>query len=107
MLETAFGLGMTAVESSALSLERLIEALTIGPVRALQLDRFAPGIGTLSVGAPAEVAIVDPAREWTVDPRAFASKGKNTPLVGQMLRGQVVATIYDGKLVYELEGAPA
>jgi dihydroorotase len=107
MLETALGLSLTAVGQGGLTFERLIEALTIGPVRALRLDRFAPGIGTLSVGAPAEVTLLDPRREWTVDPGQLASKGKNTPLAGQTLRGQVVATIYGGRLVFELEGAPA
>jgi dihydroorotase len=106
MLETAFGLAITPVLAGTLTLERLIEALTIGPVRALGLGRYAPGIGTLSVGAPADLAILDPQREWLVDPQTFASKGKNTPLAGQMLRGQVIATIYGGEPVYEREGAP-
>ena len=73
-------------------------------MRALGLDRTSPGIGTLSAGAPADVVLLDPAREWTVEPRDFASKGKNTPLGGKTLRGQVVATIYGGEVVYELEG---
>ena len=95
---------MIALESGSLSLERVVEALTIGPVRALGLEAKVPGIGTLSVGAPADVAIVDPTREWTVEPETFASKGKNTPLGGRRLRGQVVATVYGGEVVHMLEG---
>jgi dihydroorotase len=106
MLETALGLALMPVHAGELTLGRLIEALTIGPVRALSLDQFAPGIGTLSPGAPADLVLFDPQREWTVDPTAFASKGKNTPLAGQTLRGQVIATIYGGEPVYEREGAP-
>jgi dihydroorotase len=102
-LETAFGLVMTA----GLGLERVIEALTISPVRALGLDRKLPGLGTLATGAPADIVLLDPQREWTVEPQTFASKGKNTPLGGRTLRGQVVATIYGGEIVYELEGARA
>ena len=79
-LETAFALSMLATQPGGLSLERVIEALTIGPVRALGLDRRVAGLGTLSPGAPGDVVIIDPAREWTVEPSHFASKGKNTPL---------------------------
>ena len=40
-----------------------------------------------------------------MDPASFASKGKNTPLAGVTLRGQAVATVYGGEVVYALEGA--
>jgi dihydroorotase len=98
-LETAIGLAMRAT-GSGLTLERVIEALTIGPVRALGLNRKIQGLGTLSVGAPADVVLLNPTREWTVEPSQFASKGKNTPLGGWTLRGEVVATIYAGHVVY-------
>jgi dihydroorotase len=49
--------------------------------------------------------VFDAAREWTVEREALASKGKNTPLLGQTLRGQVVATVYAGQVVHALEGA--
>ncbi len=107
MLETALGLGLRAVDSGGLSFERLIETLTSGPVRALNLDRVVPGIGTLTVGAPADVAVIDPQREWTVQPESFASKGKNTPLGGQALRGQVIATVFGGAVVFQHEGSPS
>jgi len=102
-LETALALSLTA----AVTLERVVEALTIGPVRALGLDRSIPGIGTLSEGAPADVVIFDPKREWTVDPADFVSKGKSTPLAGRTLRGAVVATVYAGEVVHALEGTGA
>jgi dihydroorotase len=99
-LETALALAL----STGVSVGRVVEALTIGPARALGLDRRVPGIGTLSVGAPGDVVVFDPAREWTVEREALASKGKNTPLLGQTLRGQVVATVYVGAVVHALEG---
>jgi dihydroorotase len=99
-LETAFALSMLATVDTGLSLERVIEALTIGPVRALNLDRRVEGLGTLAPGAPADVVILDPSREWTVEPAQFASKGKNTPLGGRALRGAIVATVYGGEVVY-------
>ena len=45
--------------------------------------------------------MIDPNMEWVVDTTAFASKGKNTPLVGSTLKGKVMATISLGKLVYQ------
>lgn len=104
MLETAFALSMRAVDAGYLSIERLIEALTSAPARALGLDRSLPGIGSLSVGAAADIVILDPQQEWIVDPAALVSKGKNTPLGGQTLRGQVVATLYGGEVVYQRSG---
>ena len=90
-----------------ISVERVIEALTIGPVRALNLERFEPGIGTLAPGSPADIAVIDPAEEWTVEPETFASRGKNTPLGGRRLTGRVLATIYGGEVVHALEGVTA
>jgi dihydroorotase len=110
-LETAFALCLTLVHDAVgaqhaapLQLPSLIRALTAGPVRTLGLDRQVDGIGTLSPGAPGDVALIDPEAEWTVEPSAlggFASKGKNTPLAGRTLRGRVVATVYGGRVVWQ------
>ncbi len=100
-LETALSLSLR----SGLSVERLVEALTIGPVRALNLDRRVPGIGTLSAGAPADIVLFDPEREWTVTRETIASKGKNTPVMDQTLRGVVVATVYAGSVMYEVSSS--
>jgi dihydroorotase len=102
-LETAFGLCMRLVHEKKISLETLVERMTIGPVRALGLDRHVHGIGTLAVGAPADVVVLDPGAEWTVEPERFASKGKNTPLGGVTLRGAVVATVACGRVVHHAE----
>jgi len=94
-LETALGLCLTA-----LGIETAVQRLTVAPVRALGLDRRIQGLGTLSPGAPADVALIDQALEWTVEPELFASKGKNTPLAGRTLRGRVTATVHAGKVVW-------
>ena len=73
-------------------------------MRALGLDARIEGLGTLSVGAPGDVTLIDPEAEWTVEPERFASKGRNTPLAGRTLRGRVVATVYAGRAVWLLEG---
>jgi len=100
-LETALALSLSAPR---VRLERVVEALTIGPARALGLDARVPGIGTLSEGAPGDIVIFDPQREWAVEPADFASKGRNTPLAGRTLKGAVVATIYGGEVVHAWEG---
>ena len=100
-LETALGLCLALVHDGRVELPALIEKLTVGPVRALGLDRHVEGLGTLSVGAPGDVALIDPEAEWTVEPERFASKGRNTPLAGRRLRGRAVATIYGGKVVFD------
>ena len=57
-------------------------------------------LGTLREGAAADVTIFDPDADWVVDADSFASRGKNTPLDGVTLKGQVVATIVGGEVVY-------
>ena len=53
---------------------------------------------TLEPGAPAELAILAPDEEWTVDVRLLASKSQNTPWAGRTLRGRAVATYRKGRL---------
>ncbi|MEZ4554723.1 MAG: dihydroorotase [Dehalococcoidia bacterium] len=105
-LETAFGLLMSLVHAGHLDLVTLMERLTAGPARAWDLDRRAglEGIGTLAPGALGDLVVLDPNAEWTVNPREFASTGRNTPLAGRRLRGRVVATVYGGRVVHALEG---
>ncbi len=95
-LETALGSLAGLVFHSEMSLNTLVAALTVGPARVLGYEK----LGTLEVGAPADITIFDLHKEWLVDPARFASKGKNTPLVGSMLKGKVMATIYMGNPVY-------
>jgi dihydroorotase len=94
-LETAFGLLMRLVHSRALTLQELIGALTHRPAGAWGLP-----YGTLQPGAAADVVVLDPDQAWVVDPERFLSKGKNTPLGGQTLRGTVLMTIANGSIVY-------
>jgi dihydroorotase len=94
-LETALAAVLGLVHRGELDLAQLLRRLTSEPARAFGL----PG-GTLREGVAADVCFFDPDAEWTVDPEQFASKGKNTPLLGQTLRGQVVGTICGGNLVF-------
>jgi dihydroorotase len=94
-LETAFGLLMRLVHTSALSLNELIAVLTTRPAQAWDLP-----FGTLAPGAVADIVVLDPDQAWVVDPERFLSKGKNSPLWGQTLRGTVLLTIAQGAVVY-------
>jgi dihydroorotase len=94
-LETAFGLLMRLVHAGALTLTELIGALTHRPSLAWDLP-----YGTLAPGSAADVVVLDPDQAWVVDPERFFSKGRNSPLGGQTLRGTVLLTLARGSIVY-------
>lgn len=101
-LETALGLVLTElVAKDVLGLPTAIERMTLAPARAFDLDA-----GRLRRGAPADVTIIDPALEWTVDPSTFHSRSRNTPFAGWQLRGRAVRTIVDGRVVWSLGSGP-
>jgi dihydroorotase len=96
-LETALPLALTLVAAGLIDLPTLIRRMTIDPARVLDLPA-----GTLSIGAPADVTILDPARRWTVDHATLASKSHNTPLLGLTLTGRAVHTLVAGRTVFAL-----
>ncbi len=98
-LETALGSLMTLVHGGQLTLTALISKLTCQPAKIIG-GKYEK-LGSLKVGTPADITIFDPDKEWVVDTRDFASKGKNTPLAGSTLKGKVMATISQGKMVYK------
>ena len=95
--ETAFGCLMTLVHQGQLSLAQLISKLTCEPARIINRSGE---LGTLKTEAPANITILAADREWIVNSRNFASKGKNTPHDGHKFKGKVVATIANGRIVY-------
>ena len=97
--ETALGSLMSLVHDGELILVTLIAKLTHEPARIIG-NKYVR-LGTLAIGASADVTLFDPALEWVVDTKAFASKGKNTPLAGERLKGKMMATVSQGKLVYK------
>ena len=95
-LETAFALGVTElVETGLLTLPELLLRMSTAPARV-----FGLGGGTLAVGAPADVVLLDPAARWTVDPSLFVSKSRNTPFAGRELTGRAELTIVGGRIVH-------
>ena len=95
-LETSLGLSLKLVHDGVLSLSQLVAAMSTNPARILGV----PG-GTLAVGSPADVTLMDLNRTWTVDANRFASKSRNCPFNGWTLRGKAVMTIVGGKVVWE------
>ena len=96
-LETELGLFLDILihKKKVIDLPRLIEMYTVNPARLLKLDR-----GTLSVGAVADVTLINPGLEWTVDKHASLSRSRNTPFHGWELKGRAVRTIVAGKTVW-------
>jgi len=95
--ETALGCLMGLVHGGQISLSMLVSKLTCEPAKIIGKGDV---LGSLRVGYPANVTILDTDREWVVDKRTFASKGKNTPFDGCQFRGKVVATVANGRVVY-------
>jgi dihydroorotase len=96
-LETALALAITElVEKQVLDLPTLILRMSTAPARAFNL----PG-GSLARGAIADVTVFDPAWEWTIDPKRFLSKSRNTPFTGRTVRGRAVHTIVGGRIIHD------
>jgi dihydroorotase len=96
-LETALGIILThVVAEGVIDLPTMVERMSCQPARAFGL----PG-GTLAVGSPADVTVFDPKERWTVDPREFRSKSRNTPFSGWELEGRPRLTIVEGRVVFE------
>jgi dihydroorotase len=98
-LETELGLFLDLLvhKTKTIELPRLIEMYTVNPARLLQIDA-----GTLSVGRAADVTLIDPNLQWTVDASSFQSMSRNTPFDGWKLRGRAVRTIVAGKTIWQL-----
>jgi len=96
-LETALGCLMSLVHQGKISLTQLISKLTYEPAKVIGRNGE---LGTLKAGAPANVTIIDPGREWIVNSRNFSSKGKNTPYDGYKFKGKIIATIASGRIVH-------
>ena len=96
-METSFAVAYTyLVKAGLLTLSGLIEKMSVNPSKILGINA-----GTLSCGAPADIALIDLNRQWTVDVNKLHGKSKNTPFKGKTLTGKVKMTLLDGKIVFE------
>jgi dihydroorotase len=95
-LETAFAALYThLVQPGVLTLETLLERMSTGPARAFGLDE-----PRIEVGARGNLVALDLDSEWTVAEDGFRSLSANSWLLGERLRGRVVQTVADGRLVF-------
>ncbi len=94
-LETSFGLSMQLVQDGRLSLDDLINKMSKSPASILGIDN------DLKVGNPADITVVDLNSFWSVNPKTFLSKSRNTPFTGFSLKGEVYMTIVGGKIAYQ------
>ena len=98
-LETELGLFLDLLvhKHGKIDILRLIEMYTVEPARLLRINA-----GTLSIGAPADVTVIDPNLEWTARVDKFESASRNSPFDGWKLKGRAVRTIVEGKTVWKL-----
>ena len=95
-LETSVGLALQLYHDGLLSLPQLVAVYTSRPARILGLPH-----GTLRVGELADITLIDPEHEVEVDAAALHSRSQNTPFLGWRLRGAAMATIVEGRIIFE------
>ena len=96
-LETSLGIMLTDLyQAGKLDLKTIVSKMTWDPAKVLQLSA-----GTLNVGSPADVTVIDLNQEWTVEAQKFYTKGSHSPFVGRKLKGKAVMTFVDGNLVMQ------
>ena len=93
-LETSVSLSLKLVDEGVISVPQLVEKMSRHPAGILGLDN------SFKAGNIADITIIDPEREYTVDSAEFCSLGRNTPFEGWKLRGKAVLTMVGGKVVF-------
>ncbi|MBW3600756.1 MAG: dihydroorotase [Planctomycetes bacterium] len=96
-LETMLPLVIThLIEPGHLDWPTALAKMTIHPARILGLEA-----GTLAIGAPGDITIIDPNLEWTVSPHDFRSQSANTPFIGWRMKGRATHTIVGGEVKFQ------
>ncbi|HEX9022542.1 MAG TPA: dihydroorotase [Geobacteraceae bacterium] len=95
-LETSLPLSLRLVEEKAIDITTLVRKMSLNPARILGLDR-----GTLQAGKIADITIIALDLEWTVEAEKLASRSKNSPWLGERMKGKAVYTIVGGKIAYK------
>lgn len=96
-LETAASITMTElVDKGYLTIMQMAEKMSYNPAKILGLDK-----GIVEEGKAADLVVFHPGKEYVIEPDDFQSKGRNTPFAGKKVKGMVMATIVDGRVIYE------
>ena len=97
-LETSAALTYTElVDKGVITIMQMAEKMSYNPAKILGFTDK----GSISPGMIADVVLFDPAKAYNIDKTVFVSKGKNTPFDGYPVKGEIVSTIVDGKIVYQ------
>ena len=91
-LETSLALSLKLVEEKALTLSELVRKMSLKPAEIIKVDR-----GHLSEGAVADLTIIDPNFEWTVEKEKLESKSKNSPFLGWKMKGKATDVLVEGR----------
>ena len=94
-LETMLPLSLKLVADKLLSLSEAIALMTCRPAKVLSIDR-----GTLSVGAVADITLINPNKEWVLAASELSSKSKNTYFDGHTMKGCAMKTLRAGQVVF-------
>ena len=98
-LETELAVSITElIQPGILDWPGLLLKMSVNPAKILGLDK-----GTLSVGACADIVILDAQKEWLVEKNGLVSKSKNSAFLNKKLKGVVEYTLLSGKITYTLE----
>ena len=99
-LETLLPLTLSLMHQHGLGLAQTLALLTTGPAQILGLPAGDQGSGGLTVGAAADLIVFDPNQQWTINPADFASRSKNSPLLGLAVTGRIRQTLINGVTVF-------
>jgi len=96
-LETAISLALDRlIQRGVINLDRLVRLMSVNPARVVGV----PG-GSLEIGSPGDLTVLDLENSVTVDPTLWLSRGRNTPFGGVVLKGGPAATIVGGRVVWQ------
>ena len=88
------------VEDDVVDWPTMLAMMTTNPARLINRS----DLGILTVGGRADITIIDPQFNWTIDAQAFASTARNCPFDGWKVKAKPVATIFGGSLVHQTLG---
>ena len=95
-IETLFPLALEMYHNESLSLEKIIQALTINPANILKINK-----GTLKKGSDADMCIFDLEAPWVIKADLLKSKSKNTAVENRKVQGKVLMTFLNGEMAFK------
>ena len=94
-LETSVPLALALVRQGFITEARLVELLSVNPAKILKVKG-----GSLSIGAAADLTVIDPDCRFSLQETDFVSKSKNSPFIGVELQGRALLTVCDGRITH-------